>query len=207
MTPPKNFRELLQLLGELADDQLSDAGGARLVELLRNDAAAQRYYLDYMQIHAQLVWKHELCDAEGACSEGAAEAVESQGQRGASDDQPSTGIVARCSFRDGSLSAGPSLVGGFSLSYVIAAMIVGIGLAAASACEVSRFQAIANNSTRAAPAASVSEPGFQGKTGSNSNRGNGQTSYASITELRGYNMDVKHQLEIAASEMEVVRTE
>jgi len=212
MTPPKNFRELLQLLGELADDQLSDAGGARLVELLRNDAAAQRYYLDYMQIHAQLAWKHELCDAAGVCSEGAAEAVESQGQRGASDDQPSTGIVARCSFRDGSLSAGPSLVGGFSLSYVIAAMIVGIGLAAASACEVSRFQAIANNSTRAAPAANVSEPGFsepgfEGKTDSKPVWGDGQTSYASITELRGYHMDVKHQLKIAASEMEVVRTE
>ena len=228
MTPPKDFNkmgifsELLQLLGELADDQLSGAGGARLVELLRNDAAARCYYLDYMQIHAQLVWKHELCDAEAVCSEGdcpnfrvsengtvpfIAAAVKAQGRRGADDDRPSTVNLTRCSFQDESLSAGRFSVGGSPLSYVIAVMILGIGLVAASACEVPRFQAVANNSARAAPASSVSEPGLEGKTDSKPVWGNGQTRYASITELRVYNMDVKHQLKIAASDREVARTE
>jgi len=135
-----------------------------------------------------------------------AEAVEAQGRRGADDDRPSTVNITRCSFRDDSLSAGRFSVGGSPLSYVIAVVILGIGLAAASACEVSRFQAVANNSARAVPASSVSEPGFEGKTDSKPVWGDGQISYASITELRVYNMDVKHQLKIAASDREVART-
>ena len=68
MTLPSNFCELSQLLGQLVDDQLADVGCARLAELLRDDAAARAYYLDYMQVHAQLVWNHEGCDAGEACS-------------------------------------------------------------------------------------------------------------------------------------------
>ena len=160
--------------------------------------------------HAPLLFIATRGDAEEVCSAGIpfiAEAVEAQGRRGADDDRPSTVNITRCSFRDDSLSAGRFSVGGSPLSYVIAVVILGIGLAAASACEVSRFQAVANNSARAVPASSVSEPGFEGKTDSKPVWGDGQISYASITELRVYNMDVKHQLKIAASEMEVVRTE
>jgi len=171
--------------------------------------------------HAPLFFIATRDDAEEVCSAGdcpdfrvsengtvpfIAEAVEAQGRRGADDDRPSTVNITRCSCQDGSLSAGRFSVGGSPLSYVIAVVILGIGLAAASACEVSRFQAVANNSARAAPAPSVSEPGFEGKTDSKPVRGDGKTSYASITELRVYNMDVKHQLKIAASDREVART-
>jgi len=95
----------------------------------------------------------------------------------------------------------------FPLAYVIAAMIVGINMAAASACDKSHCPAVAKNCPRAVPAASVPEPGFEGKTDSKPVRGNGKTSYASITELRVHSMDVKDQLKIAVSEREVARTD
>ena len=216
MTPPRDFRELLQLLGELADEQLSDAGSMRLVELLRDDPAARRYYLDYMEIHARLSWKHGLCDAEGACSAGAAAAAEAQKLLEAGDERPLTvdgpsaavslpPVVIRCPSNDGLFSAGHSWVGGLELCYVLAVTMVGVGLAVASACDVLHFQAIAKQTARPAPAAGISEPGFEGKT--DSNLGEGQTSCASITELRSYGMEAKDQPKIATSEKGVSRTE
>jgi hypothetical protein len=90
---------------------------------------------------------------------------------------------------------------------MIAAMVLGIGLAAASACESSHRQAVASNNLRAVPAADeVSGPeSFEGKTGSTVVWGNGQTGCASNTELRGNSMDVKHQLKIAVFAREVAR--
>jgi hypothetical protein len=217
MTPPKDLRELLQLLGELADDLLSDAGSTRLAELLRDDPAARRYYLDYMEIHARLAWKHGSCDAEEACSADAAAAAEVQGQLEAGDDRPSIvnsssacvafspATVIRGSSNDGSLSAGHSWAGALELCYVLAVTIAGVGLAVASAYDVLHFQTIAKQTARPAPAAGISEPGFEGKTGSNF--GNGRTTCASATELPGYGMDAKHQPNIAISEKGVARTE
>ncbi len=52
-----DFAELSQLIGHLADDDLGEADHARLVDILRSDAAARAYYLDTMEIHARLTWK------------------------------------------------------------------------------------------------------------------------------------------------------
>ena len=62
---PTPLPELAQLLGELADEQLSDAGQARLLELLRDDPAARTYYLDYMDLHARLQWKQISGEGSG----------------------------------------------------------------------------------------------------------------------------------------------
>ena len=57
------------------------------------------------------------------------------------------------------------------------------------------------------PAANnVSGPeSFGGETGFTTVWDNGETRHASITELRGNNMDVKHQLKIAIVAREVAR--
>ncbi|NLF08669.1 MAG: hypothetical protein GX594_11935 [Pirellulaceae bacterium] len=56
--------ELHALLGQLADEQLSDAGMEALLEMLRDSADARTYYLQYMEIHARLQWKHIGNDRE-----------------------------------------------------------------------------------------------------------------------------------------------
>jgi hypothetical protein len=126
-------------------------------------------------------------------------------------------LFVPCFFQDGLLFAACFPVGGFSLFYAIAALVLAVGLAAASLCEPSQSRAVANNVLRAAPAANVSGPEFSAlrrqsnclanvdKTGSMTVRGNGQTSYASITELRVYSMDAQHQLKIATIAREVAR--
>lgn len=112
-------------------------------------------------------------------------------------------------FADDSSSAGRCSVGGFPLILLLAATIMGIGLAIASAREVSHSRAIANNwnCTRASLAADVSEPAREGKTGSKSVRGNGQTSHVSITELRFFGTEAMDQLKTAVIAREVATTE
>ncbi len=46
--------ELARLLGDLADERLSDADRTRLLDLLRSDAKAHDYYLDYIHLHVTL---------------------------------------------------------------------------------------------------------------------------------------------------------
>jgi hypothetical protein len=90
------------------------------------------------------------------------------------------------------------------LVLAIAAMIVGISLAAASACDPSHGRAVAKNCARAEPAVVVLEPRFEGK--SPSDPGSNQTGRVSITDSRVYSTDAKVQLKIAVSEREVLRT-
>jgi hypothetical protein len=52
---PEVRRELQRLLSELCDGQLSEAGHARLEELLDADEACRRSYLEYLDMHARLV--------------------------------------------------------------------------------------------------------------------------------------------------------
>ena len=120
-----------------------------------------------------------------------------------------------CSFfQDDSFSAGRSSVGGSS--YVIAAMVLAVGLAAAFVCELSHNQAAANHIVRAMPAVNISEPEYSrlarrlncpANIGSTLVWGSGQTSYASIEELRVYSREAKHQLKIAIVAREVARTD
>jgi hypothetical protein len=199
MTPSKEFRELRQLLGELVDGQLTDVGSARLVELLGNDPAARSYYLDYMEIHAQLAWKHQLCDIDDMGDDQTSKVDES-----ATCVPSSSSVIAPCSSQENSISAGQYMVGGFPLSYVIGVMIVGLGLAVASACEVSHLQAIAKDNTQAAPAVNVPEPVGEGKTGSDCVKG--RTGCVSSMELRACSREAMDQPKIAKSEREVART-
>jgi hypothetical protein len=67
---PDALPELAQLLGQLADEQLSPAGQARLQELLRDDPAARTYYLDYMELHARLQWKQLSEEGSGGTVQG-----------------------------------------------------------------------------------------------------------------------------------------
>jgi hypothetical protein len=48
-------QELQRLLSELCDGQLDEAGHARLQELLDIDAECRRLYLEYLDVHAQLL--------------------------------------------------------------------------------------------------------------------------------------------------------
>ena len=57
-TPPNDCNELTQLVGELVDDQLTDARRDRFLQLLRNNPSARNYYLDYMELHARLQWRY-----------------------------------------------------------------------------------------------------------------------------------------------------
>jgi hypothetical protein len=189
MTAPRDFRELQQLLGELVDDQLSLSGSTRLAELLRNDPAARQYYLAYMEIHARLAWQHERCDSEQTCVGNAAAAP-----------------VAPCPVDNGFMSTGPSAAGGFPVTYAIASMILGFGLAAAAACEASHGKTTAKSDTRAMPVACVSKSGFEGKTDSQAVPSAGQTSHVSITELHVSSKDANVQPKIAVGEREVSST-
>jgi hypothetical protein len=120
-------------------------------------------------------------------------------------------LLACLSLQIGSVFAGSVLVGGFSLfysSYLIAAMVLAFGLATAFACEPSHLVAVAGEIERAVPAANRRGPeSVEGQTGSTPVWGNGQTSCASLTELRGCNMDLKHQLKIATVAREVERAD
>ena len=55
---PNVSDELILLLGELADGQLTEAGQVKLLHLLKDDPAARTYYLDFMEVHAWLQWKN-----------------------------------------------------------------------------------------------------------------------------------------------------
>ncbi|MBN1395759.1 MAG: hypothetical protein JW959_12120, partial [Pirellulales bacterium] len=58
MTPYDTSAELLQLLGRLADGQLSGRDHDKLLEILRENGDARAFYLDYMEVHALLEWKN-----------------------------------------------------------------------------------------------------------------------------------------------------
>lgn len=113
-----------------------------------------------------------------------------------------------CFFRNELLPAGGAAVGGFSLICASVAMVLAFGLAAAWLCERSHCLAVAGEIERGKPAANFPGPEFiVSRTGSTPVWGNGQTSCASVTELRGYNMDVEQQLKIAQVAREVARTD
>lgn len=98
MSAPSNIpSELFALLGELADEQLSDAGQEKLLEILRDSADARTCYLEYMELHARLQWKHNSEDREDTL------------------DRP---VVSS------SASAQPNLAGVWALSYMVATIVL-----------------------------------------------------------------------------------
>lgn len=150
MTNAGEFRELSQLLGQLVDNDLTDAARVRLLELLRGNPAARGYYLDYMDIHARLAWKHELRDSEGAGYVDAAAEVQLSEEADADEslmasDASVTALLPEIAANSGvfhaSSFANPLPFGSLLLSYVMAAIVLGAGLAVVMMCEVSRSQA------------------------------------------------------------------
>lgn len=98
MSEPSNIpSELFSLLGELADEQLSDAGQEKLLEILRDSADARTCYLEYMELHARLQWKHNSEDREDTL------------------DRP---VVSS------SASVQPNLAGAWALSYMVATVVL-----------------------------------------------------------------------------------
>ena len=77
--------ELVRLIGQLADNVLTDGGRVRLADLLRNDPAARAYYLDYIDLHVGLKWEHALADQ--ADSAGAAADVGGAWPAGIEDER------------------------------------------------------------------------------------------------------------------------
>ena len=61
---PKVRQELLHLLSALCDGELAEAQQLRLEELLDADAECRRYYLEYMDLQAQLL-RHPLEHGRG----------------------------------------------------------------------------------------------------------------------------------------------
>lgn len=54
--PFENFDELSRLLSLVCDGELSGEDSARLREILNRSAEARRYFLEYVQLHAELHW-------------------------------------------------------------------------------------------------------------------------------------------------------
>ncbi len=53
---PQSKHEFQQLLQSLVDGSIEAVEHRRLADLLDNDPAARRYFIDYMQLHASLQW-------------------------------------------------------------------------------------------------------------------------------------------------------
>jgi hypothetical protein len=116
--------------------------------------------------------------------------------------------LALCVSQDGSFVAGRAAVGGFSFICASAAMVLAFCLTAACVCGSAHSRAVAVTVVRVMPAANFPGPEYiVSRTGSTPVWGNGQTSCAPVTELRGYNRDAKQQLEIALVAREVARTD
>ena len=130
MTPLTNdFSELSELIGKLADERLSDEDEVRLLGLLRDDPAARDYYLDYMEVHARLDWK--LGKGELQRVQHGEEGVAKEGQ--AQCPQVVTPGPDFSLLLTGLSSPSTSFVGGMLFSYMIAAIVMGVGLLVASA--------------------------------------------------------------------------
>jgi uncharacterized protein DUF1549/uncharacterized protein DUF1553 len=50
------FAELREILEALVEERITDEQSARFAELTRHDAAARRYYLEYIELHGNLHW-------------------------------------------------------------------------------------------------------------------------------------------------------
>ncbi|MEN6450042.1 MAG: NPCBM/NEW2 domain-containing protein [Thermoguttaceae bacterium] len=136
---PKTISELTQLLGELADEQLDDAGLARLLELLADDPAARTYYLDFMNLHAQLQWKQANGDNVVVEQERQSADLDVQAEEplAASSASPSAPLVPPIVI-DPSPAGGSSLLtGGWLFSYGAATLILGAAVLISLAWKIS----------------------------------------------------------------------
>ena len=127
--------ELARLLGDLADERLSDADRTRLLDLLRSDAKARDYYLDYIHLHVTLARGARLClsrrvrpGAAGHRGRRASRRDCGSAVAGFGPRRPRAGGPRPSPF--GPLSLAPVL-GGAAFVYAVAALVLAAGAFAA----------------------------------------------------------------------------
>ena len=126
-SPPNNLEELL---AKLASDDLSADGWERLAAILENDPAARLLYRKYMTVDALLRWENSppiFANVKEDASEPANVAPP---------------IVVAAAATPSPLFS--SFVGGVVFSYLIAAVLVGLGLVIAAATGISELPRIAH---------------------------------------------------------------
>jgi hypothetical protein len=135
--------ELLTLLGAFVDGQLSDADESHLLGILRNDASARAFYLDYMEIHAGLDWRL-----------GRREQPTTTPDDDAGLERNPLALVVNSSDA-GSPWLVPTFptystpfVGSMLFSYLVAAIVMSFGLGVFSVLEISKVEHLANHPVR-----------------------------------------------------------
>ena len=154
-----DFADLSQLLGVLVDGQLTDASRSQLLELLRDNPTAREYYLDYMEVHARLQWRHKDHAGCGATAD------ELPNHAGISIGpafvpvQPSPSHLPSVVIQ--AFPSVHSSVPSFLVSYLMALIIVGAGLLVAWMWKLPDGQSIASY-----PPSQWREPNARPKTAS-----------------------------------------
>jgi hypothetical protein len=59
--PEKLSAELERLLSGLCDGLLSEGDFAKLEEMLESDSKYRRFYIEYLDLHARLLFRHDVC--------------------------------------------------------------------------------------------------------------------------------------------------
>jgi probable HAF family extracellular repeat protein len=139
---PLRFDDLSPLLAALCDGAIGDDALARLKRLLAADPKARRWYIAYMDLHGDLCWNHfcrERPPRDGSWAGGqdfgeAAGGGQLAADRGApapADRPPSSAppiVVDLSPATHTPFWASFASPGGFLFSYVMSALILGIGL-------------------------------------------------------------------------------
>ena len=159
---PATADRLQPVLSAMLDGQLTDGQIADLRRLLRTDPAARRQYIRQVNTHVMLQWTNALPDAHGeqpavSGGQGTGGRQESSGLgRGSDADNQQSGINDQQSFVPPiilDLSPAPhspfftlhSPVGAFFFSYLMGALLLGIGLLVGLAWRTSRDQQVVHS--------------------------------------------------------------
>jgi hypothetical protein len=145
---PLQFDDLSPLLAALCDGTLDGDGFARLERWLATDPTARRWYIAYMDLHGDLCWDHrrsegreEREERRGLCTSvpgrmpGEVDSGEGSGFRVQGSDSanhpssPLPPIIIQT--LPSPLSPLPSFLGSALFSYLIATLLMGVGLLAA----------------------------------------------------------------------------
>ena len=138
-----NDKSISELLASLCDETISSAEMAQLDQKLRSDASARHQYFEYLDLHARLSFSGSVVNVKHAEKDEsqAADADNPHSSYGVPQPNPPSPIPnLLLSPLPSSLSAS-SFVGGMLFSYLVATVIVGVGLTIAAFVQVSRSPA------------------------------------------------------------------
>ena len=160
---PSQHDELHGLLLAMEDGSISAEGIARIDELVRGNVELLRQYLEHVRLVSDL--RFGLSGERTKTVLSRVFGLDGEQERATAGD-PSWATEAENASRSISDDhhsghsrsfAELSPFGGFLLSYLIAAIVVGIGMLAGWMCRVSDYQHVAGNGSRSAPAAAPAE--------------------------------------------------